>query len=822
MNYSSCKITVGISILFSTFAGSFLTAAPLYSESFDSQATAKVLVNKQADAEIFYVDYSAIVRNQAGAGGPVTVRIPEAPNRIAGSAATKGVLLNATYGGAARTVNLLAAATPGGAAVVFSGNYKMSCDMWLSLDPTATAANDNTTEAGLFGVGQTASFLMSRITRNNNPGVMGWVLEDNGALSTGDVGFFSARAALYALDDGPNFNLSFPQGRPYASAANNHWVQVEIVSAGGQVSLFLNGLRMGPAGAGSPSGFAAIGYEDPFTGSITFSRNWQFGLFDNLTVESLPGPASLEAAPVTAFAPVAAAGETPAGQFSITNAGATDFSITSAVIDGANAGDFLHSIVLPLVVPAGGNAAVNLNFNPPTPNGLKVARLTLTTTDPNQPIIRLPLQASRAINSVEAALARIVSVATVGGTGTGQLTITNNNTSAVTLSAPVISGVNAAFFSVVGTFPATVLPTEALVLPINFTPTGTRGIKTATIDIATSDSSVLTLTIAASARYSFGPPLLAQYKMDETAGTTLVDSAGVSPAAALNIRDLPFGFGQASLLPGGVGTSIRLTPADTSATGNFAVSNAVHLPNVSYAMWIKPEPKTTRRTILHRSSLFTTVGTLYALYITPTGKLVFDVNSVTAVESPDGAIVDDTVYHIAVTHSDLDAFGNVTATRTRLYINGIMVAETDPLVPAVGYTDYLLNTASEGLYIGTTTSAGNTGYLGLIDDLQIYSVELDAGQISGIYSQPGKNAFNLEMLEYKITAFTYNPATGAVNLTWNSVPGAVYSVQSSTTTSGFTNVPGATGIASGGMSTSASLTGVTGDRRFYIIRRTSP
>ena len=96
--------------------------------------------------------------------------------------------------------------------------------------------------------------------------------------------------------------------------------------------------------------------------------------------------------------------------------------------------------------------------------------------------------------------------------------------------------------------------------------------------------------------------------------------------------------------------AIRLTAADSSTTGNFAISNAVHLPNLSYSIWIKPEPKlTSNRRILHRSSLFTTVGTLYSLYLTPEGKLVFEVNSATAVETVDAAITDGVVYHIAVT-----------------------------------------------------------------------------------------------------------------------------------------------------------------------------
>ena len=187
----------------------------------------------------------------------------------------------------------------------------------------------------------------------------------------------------------------------------------------------------------------------------------------------------------------------------------------------------------------------------------------------------------------------------------------------------------------------------------------------------------------------------------------------------------------------------------------------MHLPSVSYSLWIKPEPKTNDRRILQRSSLFTTVGTLYSLYLTPAGRLVFEVNSNTAVETADGAITDGTVYHMAVTHSDADAFGNTTATRTRLFIDGMMVAEK--ATDASGFTDYNLNPAAEGLYIGTATSAGQ-GYIGLMDDLQIYSVELTPEQIAGMFSQPGKTAFNLETLDYRITDVKYDAGTGVVIL----------------------------------------------------------
>ena len=182
--------------------------------------------------------------------------------------------------------------------------------------------------------------------------------------------------------------------------------------------------------------------------------------------------------------------------------------------------------------------------------------------------------------------------------------------------------------------------------------------------------------------------------------------------------------------------------------------------------------------------------------------------------------MDNTVYHVAVTHSDLNGFenstGTPTATRTRLFINGVQIAES--IDPVAGFTDYTLTTTSEGLYIGTATSAGQ-GYIGLMDDLQVYSVELTPEQITGMFSQPGRNAFELVTLDYKITSVQYDPATSKVTLVWNSAAGAVYSVQQSTTTTGFTDVPGQANIPSGGVGTSATFTASAGPRQFFQIRR---
>ena len=819
------------------FAASLSTSrgASLYSESFDSAASAKVIVNKLANADLAYVDYSSFVRDQPGAGGPVTIKIPEAPNRISGSVATRGVLLNATYAGTARNINILAATAPSGAGVSFSGNYRMSFDLWMAIDPTATAG---TTEVGLFGLGQTAVSRASLQNRTTGIGTYGWLSAEGGVGGAGDMSLFTDGVAGFINDlpgappDPVPFTLAFAQATPVGSnAPNNQWSNVVVTVVGTTATVFINGVKFGETGAAAnTSGFAALGYEDPFTGSTPGGFNRQFAIFDNWKIDSIAAAPALEASVTTVFPRVVELGQASIGEFSVVNSNsATSYNILSAAIDGQNGTEFTLAPTVPatmpptfpIVVPPLESVPLSINFIPSTPNGLKVARLTLTTSDPNFPVIVLPLQATRDIPSLLAAITtRIVSVAVTGGTGTGVLTVTNNGPSAVTISNPQLTGTDSSMFALTSTFPIVILSMESADLPVVFTPTGAAGLKSASVGLNSTDAGVPTLSIPLLSRYAFGPPLLAHYKMDDISGTTLVDNSGASPAAALQIREAPFGFGQTSLLPGGAGTAVRLTSADSSITGNFAISNAVHLPNVSYSMWIKPEPKpTTNRRILHRSSLFTTIGTLYSLYLTPEGKLVFEVNSATAVETADGAIVDGMVYHIAITHSDLDAFGNTAATRTRLYINGVMLAEKTADV--MGYTDYNLNTTAAGLYIGTATSAGQ-GYTGILDDLQIYSVELSSGQIAGIYGQPGKTAFNLEMLDYRITSVQYNPGTGTVTLTWNSSAGATYSVQESTTVSGFTNVSGQSSIPSGGVTTNTTFTATAGPRRFFQIRRTSP
>lgn len=823
--------------LYLALSASAVRAGTLFSEGFDTEETSRVSVLRRSSSDMAYVDYSDFGRSAPSAGGStLRVHIPEAPNRIAGSAATRGVVLSALYDGPERSIFLLAADAAGGVPILFTGNYRVRFDMWLSMDP-ANTNKSGTTEGGMWTVNAPGGVAPARFYRSSSTGNWGW-LDTDGDLGTasGDAAFFTNGTPIQLLENGtdsPLFSSAFPQASPFINTAANQWTAVEISVAGTHIRVKFNGVTFFDQDTTLTEGFAGLGYDDIVSSSTpggggSVSPNWQFGVFDNFVVDEIPDLPSLAVSPSLGFSAITSAGQSSVAEFTATNASGVDLTITGAAIDGLNAAQFQLDTTFPLLVPAANAATIQVNFDSPPPNGLKVARLVLNTSDPKAPTISLPLQGRRTINTIEGSIAAAVgSVSVKGGTSTGEISVLNSSEGPITINSVAFSGANPLEFALTTPLPVTVPSGGDMLLNVKFTPAteGAIGLHSASADLATTDPSVPTLSIPVKARYAFGPPLLAQYKMDETSGTVLVDDSGNSPDALLQIREGAFGFEQPSLLPTGEGTAIRLIPADDSTKGNFAFVKVAHLPTVSYSLWFKPETKGNARTLLHRSSYFSLFGTQHSLYLTPAGQMVFEVNSAPAVQTEEGAIVDGETYHVVITHSDEDGFadGNTSATRTRLYLNGSLLSEI-AAPDAQGFTDYQLNATSEGLYIGSATSAGE-GYPGDMDDLQIYSVELTPEQVAGMYQQPGKTAFDLThvIVLFDITNVAYDSSAGTITLTWSSELNVTYLVQQSDTLSGWTTVPGLNAVAGAGATTTAVINGVTpGGKKFFRIGRSTP
>ncbi|RYD31167.1 MAG: LamG domain-containing protein, partial [Verrucomicrobiaceae bacterium] len=129
-------------------------------------------------------------------------------------------------------------------------------------------------------------------------------------------------------------------------------------------------------------------------------------------------------------------------------------------------------------------------------------------------------------------------------------------------------------------------------------------------------------------------------------------------------------------------------------------------------------------------------------------------------------------YHVAAVTTE--------GTGTALYINGVQEATgTEPGLD----TDL---TAATDLFIGANPQAGGREWNGEIDDVAIWTRALKEEEITQIY-QAGTGASSLGALlgqtpplVFNITAWSYNPATKQVSLTWESKAGTNYAVNYST------------------------------------------
>lgn len=79
-----------------------------------------------------------------------------------------------------------------------------------------------------------------------------------------------------------------------------------------------------------------------------------------------------------------------------------------------------------------------------------------------------------------------------------------------------------------------------------------------------------------------------------------------------------------------------------------------------------------------------------------------------------------------------DGFGNDTATRSRIYVNGLRVAEK-------AGDDYPPSPVVSNLHVASRTIAGH-GFAGEMDDFQVYGAELTREQVWEIYKRAGRSA----------------------------------------------------------------------------------
>jgi len=314
------------------------------------------------------------------------------------------------------------------------------------------------------------------------------------------------------------------------------------------------------------------------------------------------------------------------------------------------------------------------------------------------------------------------------------------------------------------------------VLSVAFNPENLpNGVRSATMTLTTSDPAAPAYVFSPIMGRRSRPALFqAHHPLDETAGTTLTDISGQNAAGALQVRE-PVQFGQPPLVTSG--TSLGLLPANSSIIGNYITSPVVHFPSFTFSGWFKPEASTANRTLFNRDPDFAGGDKIYGLVLTPAGNLRLRIRNTIIIESGDGVIADGTAYHIVVTHKDNDGFGNDTATRTRLYVNGVLLVEKSG-ADTKGFDDYPFSAPVTQLHIGSRTAAGS-GYRGLIDDLQLYSYEIPDWQVLRLFSNAGRNLDQLPEYRFEITRANYNAAQRRMDLEWTSHPNRIYAISTS-------------------------------------------
>lgn len=506
----------GAGALFVLSAG--LHGAEVFSEGFDSEETAKVEQILGAGMTARFVDYGNL---EVGA---LVHHIPEAPRRIPGSAPTRGVLMRANYEAPyeQRTGNLAALDAPGGNRLELSDNFRLTFDFYLRQSPDVTLnaggvpVNAGTTEQMLWAVGYTSASPAGRNWRSSRgSGAWGWLSAEGGyGPATGaDASLFRGTELVGGRDMNatttpvPFFTDAFgADASPVPHCPANQWVEAAITVRAGRITVEYRGAgrvatrffeREPVAPPDGLTGTVMVGYEDS-TASASFDPDNQWLLVDNIVVESLPPP-TMTVTQTTPLVTWTGAPQTAVFRLANTRSEGT-LSVSKATFDGPDAADFSISTPLPLVIPAGGSADLEMVFHPANgPDGVRTASLTIESDDPEEPSYVIP---------------------------------------------------------------------------------DIRG------------------------RRAGGGFLLARYRLDETAGTTLEDASGnilAVPGRLETAGREPVAFGRPGLLGETEGgTSMGFLTAQTSSTGNYVTTPVTHTPSFTISLWIRPEDTGLDRALLPR------------------------------------------------------------------------------------------------------------------------------------------------------------------------------------------------------------------------------
>ncbi len=293
-------------------------------------------------------------------------------------------------------------------------------------------------------------------------------------------------------------------------------------------------------------------------------------------------------------------------------------------------------------------------------------------------------------------------------------------------------GPEADFFQVV-TFPETLASAEEGVIVVEFDPQGTTGLFEAALEVRSNDGGEALLTIDISARIDNGSGLVAHYQMDETEGDVMVDASGQRYHGTYGAAGTgSFALGQTGLA---TGQAVRFDDGGSPAAGGGgfgqldAEASIPSLQNLTISMWVQPDAADAGASMLLAKG--TAAGDPFALAtnaVGDTNPLLWFVQEEPEIES-DPVLVVGQPHHVVITQLDENGI-ELGSTRTRIYVDGELFTETEG---GNGYEDLKPSV----IQIGALN--GGFGFTGIIDDVQIYSRELTAEEVSFLHANPGES-----------------------------------------------------------------------------------
>ena len=394
-------------------------------------------------------------------------------------------------------------------------------------------------------------------------------------------------------------------------AIGKQTTQIIAVSNSGSVGLNLTKVTL------SDSHFAVTGMATPMALGVGQSTNFIVGvtptstgaLTGTLTVQgdggSNPVSVSLSANGANSQPQLAAStasvnfgtvsvGVKGTSTLSLTNAGSADLTISLVALTGAEFG--ISGITTPTTLVAGQSAQVNLTFSP-TAAGSATGSLSITSNDPTNPTLTVPLSGN-GTNATTGQLTANATTVTFGTVATGssankQVQVTNSGNVTVKIAGITTTGTG---MSTTGlTPPATLSPSQSVMLTASFAPQAAGAVAGTLKIVSDATNSPLTINLSGTgaqaglsvspSSFNFGSVVDGQTK-SQTITVTNTGTAALT-IAQLSVSGSAYSASglttPASVAAGGKTTfSVLFAPTTAgSLAGTVSItSNAPNSPNV--------------------------------------------------------------------------------------------------------------------------------------------------------------------------------------------------------------------------------------------------